>query len=159
MKETISKSQPDFFRNSLVVGINDHLLCKDGWHERAVDGRFNFPYRPASAMADFEMVMPGGKVELVALMSAGVSLSGGIMTGKLRAQGAESIKFQFDTENWVIRKFTFDCLPEGPCRFQWITDNPFIPNDLLKNGDFRVMGVYLARIMFRQFSQSGGDSS
>lgn len=158
MKDSSQINRTDFFKNSLIVGFNDHLLCGEGWHERAVDGRFNFPYRPASSNARFKLILPGGAIDLHALISAGVTQSGGIMSGKITAENGQSRKFQIDTENWIIRKFTFTNLSKGACHFKLITDNPFIPDSLLKNGDFREMGIYLARIRIEP-AESGGKAS
>jgi len=54
--------------------------------------------------------------------------------------------FTLETENWTLRRFLFTDARAGRCQFTWNKLNPFIPNDILKKGDFREMGVYVASV-------------
>jgi len=136
----------DFGWNVLVAGVNDHLLCGEGWHERTTDGRFGLVYRATGRRAEFFLDLAGGDVELVALLSASTSLCGGAMRGELLAEGKLLGAFTLDTENWVLRRFVFaDATPGRHC-FTWIVHNPFIPNEVLRNGDYREMGVYVGSV-------------
>jgi hypothetical protein len=82
----------------------------------------------------------------VALLSAGVSLSSGALRGSLLYQGRNLGDFYMDTENWIIRRFSFPHAPAGWLKLVWVIHNPFVPNDVLKNGDFRRMGLSVASI-------------
>jgi hypothetical protein len=131
---------------SLVVGINDHLLCKDGWHERSSDERSGTLYRPSMKEASFTLNLPGGNLEIHALISAGTSLCGGCFRGKLISGDENHGDFSLNTENWVIRKFLFHKAKKGLNLFKWVIDTPYIPDDVLHNGDFREMGLYMAAV-------------
>lgn len=129
-----------------MVGINDNLLCGEGWHDRTMDGRSGLLYRPTQRHAGFDLILPGGNVEIIALISAAASLCGGTLHGELLCGERLLGDFTLETENWTLRRFLFPDAPVGRCRFVWRTLNPFIPNDVLKNGDFREMGVYVASV-------------
>jgi hypothetical protein len=131
---------------ALVVGINDNLLCGEGWHDRTADGRFGLLYRPTQRRAGFDLILPGGDVEIIALISAATPLCGGILRGELLCGERLIGDFTLETENWTLRRFLFTDAPAGRRQFIWNMLNPFIPNDTLKNGDFREMGVYVASV-------------
>ena len=130
----------------LVVGVNDHHLCRDGWYDREIDGRFGILYRPMGKEASLDLFLPGGDLDIIVLASASITLCGGILRGRLAAQGNLLGKFHLDTENWTLQRFGFSGAPQGWMRFSWRIDNPFIPHETLKNGDFREMGIYVVSV-------------
>jgi len=132
--------------HTIIVGVNDQLLFLEGWHERTRDERCGVIYRPTDKEAMFQVFSPGGDAEIVALLSAGVSLSSGALRGSLLYQGRNLGDFYMDTENWIIRRFSFPHAPAGWLKLVWVIHNPFVPNDVLKNGDFRRMGLSVASI-------------
>jgi len=132
--------------DTIVVGINDHRLFSEGWHERTQDERSGVIYRPTDKEATFQMLLPGGPVEIAALISASVSLSRGPLRGSLLYQGKNLGDFLLDTENWVIRRFSLPEAPSGWAKLVWAIHNPFVPNDTLQNRDFRRMGLNVASI-------------
>lgn len=130
---------------TFVVGINDQILCGEGWYERTVDGRFGMMHRPAGPRAVFHLDLPPGRNEISALMSASASLcNGGTMRGQLLMDDLPVGRFTLDTDDWVLRRFLLPESPGGRVKFHWITDNPFIPHTRLQNGDFRPIGPYVA---------------
>jgi hypothetical protein len=140
--------------NTIIVGINDHLLLREGWHERTRDERCGVLYRPTDKEATFQMLLPGGDVEIVALLSASVSLSCGAIRGSLLYEGKNLGDFHLYTENWVIRRFPLPHAPSGWVKLVLVIHNPFVPNDVLENGDFRLMGLSVASLRVdRVFSQ------
>ena len=132
---------------ALVAGVNDHLLCGRGWHERALDGRFGFLYRPTGREAEFALNLPAGTGAITALICASATLCG-VLRGELFCEKKSLGEFALDSENWVLRRFPLPPAPAGLRRFCWIIKNPFIPNDYLRNGDFREMGVHVASVRF-----------
>ena len=142
----LMKSGKQPLKGGIIVGINDHWMFGDGWHERATDGRFGLMHRPSGPEASFFLNLPGGDVRITALISGAVTLCGGKIRGKIYCGFQSPEKFILDSENWVIRRFDFKNAPPGRTPFTWIIENPFIPNDLLGNGDFRKMGINTAAI-------------
>lgn len=138
----------DLFQSGsfLVVGVNDHHLCRQGWHDRTTDGRFGIIYRPTGREAVFELFLPGEDFDLIALVSAGTTLCGGVLRGDLSSNGNLIGNFKLDSEIWTLRRFPVSGAPEGWAHFSWRIHNPYIPHDTLKNGDFREMGLYVAAV-------------
>ncbi len=136
-------SGPD---DMIVVGVNDHRLFREGWHERTQDERCGVVYRPTDKEATFQILSPGGDVEIVALLSAGVTLSREPLRCSLLYQGKNLADFELDTENWVARRFPFPKAPPGWLELVWMIHNPFVPDDVLRNGDYRTMGLSVACI-------------
>ena len=132
--------------DTILVGVNDQILFLEGWHERMLDERCGVLYRPTDKEAEFQVFSPGGDVEVVALISASVRLCGGVLRGSLLSQGKKLGDFQLDTENWIMRRFPFPNAPGGWLKLAWVIHNPFVPNDVLKNGDFRMLGLSVASI-------------
>ena len=151
LRSTVTES----LSHALVVGINDNQLCRDGWHERAVDGRSGILYRPMAAEATFQLALPGGDLEIVALVSASTTLCGGLMKAHLLLDENPLAKTILDTENWVIRRFPLKQARAGLHLFKWIVEDTFIPNDVLKNGDFRKMGLYMACVRVQKTDSQG----
>lgn len=143
----LTSDEHDYLSRALVVGVNDHLLCGGGWHERALDGRFGFLFRATGREAEFALDLPAGAGEIAALLCASASLCG-VLRGELFCEKELLGEFTLDSENWVLRRFALPPAPAGLRRFYWKIKNPFIPNDYLRNGDFREMGVHVASIRF-----------
>lgn len=138
----------DLFQSGsfLVVGVNDYPLCREGWYDRAIDGRFGILYRPMGKEASLNLFLPGGDLEIIALVSASITLCGGVLRGDFTANGNLLGNFNLDTETWTLQRFTFSNAPLGWMRFTWRIHNPFIPHETLKNGDFREMGLHVAAV-------------
>lgn len=133
-------------QSCLVIGTNDYQLCREGWHDRAIDGRTGILYRPTSREAFFDLFLPGGNLDLITLVSASVTLCSGILRGNLFSNGDLIEEFKIDSENWALRRFTLIDAPKGWTHFSWRIHNSFIPHEILKNGDFREMGLFVAAV-------------
>jgi len=143
------------FHSKIVMRINDNHSCTPGWHERTIDGRNGIVYRPTQKEAGFRLLLPGGNIEIIALVSASTQLCGGRLNTGLKCGDKSLGILSLDSEQWVIGRFVFENAPKGPATFKWIVENPFVPHKLLKNGDFREMGVYVAGIRVRKITEKG----
>ncbi|MBN1899882.1 hypothetical protein JW926_00985 [Candidatus Sumerlaeota bacterium] len=141
------------FETFLVAGVNDNQLCLKGWHDRSIDQRTGISFRPTSKESIFQLRMEAGDLELVALVSAGVALCGGALRGELLFNEKPVGNFTLDSENWTLLRFPLSIAEEGWMSFSWRIHNPYIPHEILKNGDFREMGVNIAAIRIERKKQ------
>lgn len=145
----------DLMSRAFLAGVGDQRLLKEGWHERSRDERSGVIYRPTGRKASFSLDLPGGDVEIIALLSASVTLCGGIMKGSLLWKDRPLGGFSLESENWTLQRFILEGAPEGPATFTWVVENPFIPHEILKNGDFREMGLYVAGVRVKRPAKDG----
>lgn len=145
-------------QNALVAGVTDLAHCRAGWYDRARDGRMGLLFRPTGPKAHFDLDLPGGDIEIIALLSAGVSLCGGRFSGRLEMKTKNAGAFILETELWTTRRFYIKNAPRGKTPFAFVADNPYVPNDVLKNGDFREMGVNVAAVRIQPAEKKEGAS-
>jgi hypothetical protein len=130
--------------SSIIVGVNDYYHLTDGWHERSVDARSGVIYRTATRSATLQILKPPDRTQLKLLISGAPYLLGKPILVKIKCATQILSYFSLITENWVLRSAEIASLPAGLLTLTIETSPVYIPHQLLCNGDFRELGIYLA---------------
>jgi hypothetical protein len=128
---------------AVIAGANDFPHFVQGWHDRERDGRCGVVYRAAGPRARLRLGHVPGAATLWMLLSGPRGLCAAPLTGRVTIAG-RAHEVRLDEDLWVVRGFplaepspqTLEIeleLPDAPC-----------PDDVLRNGDGRRLGWFLA---------------
>ncbi|MEI7635208.1 MAG: hypothetical protein WCK47_13120 [bacterium] len=145
----------------IVMGVNDHLRCGVGWHDRAYDGRNGVCFRWTGARADFCLEVPRRASALRFMVSGPALLTGRPVPLSLYAPGRLlcHLPAAAPSDFWTIAEMTLKTLElaedNAPAQFTIRCETfpgtralsaPFVPDRYLRNSDFRRLGIMVAAI-------------
>jgi len=145
----------------IVMGVNDHLHCGAGWHDRAYDGRNGICYRWTGTRADFRLTVPPDAAALHFMVSGPALLTGRTVPLSLYASGRLvcHLDCAASSDFWTIARMSLETLAHdgrnAPVTFTLKCEQSpreahnsvtFVPDHCLHNGDFRRLGIMVAAI-------------
>lgn len=134
----------------IVFGKNESRYLRDGWHEREVDGRVNFPYRSTMQEAGILLhILPHTKY-IFLLIAAPVSLLDSEQVGTLSLLKDQSVitekKIIRNHDQWNLEMLEITGNITGEANLKIKSNSVGIPDKVLHNGDQRKMGWMVSAI-------------
>ena len=137
------------------MGINESFFLGKGWHDCTRDGRFNLPYRPADKISHVylpDSIIPLSEISI--LVASSPSLLGKPIKGRVFLSNCPIYNFLIEDDYWRVWNIPIDNAVvnyKSPI-LSFEMDETFVPNVVLKNGDYRSLGLYVSMINFMKFS-------
>lgn len=135
----------------ILMGINDSYHLGPGWHATTVDERYRLSYRPTAEKAEVHWAGGSAVREITLLVASSPPMLGGPVKATARLNGQVIGSKVFGNDLW--RTWRLDVKDTGghPCvsdlhTLELSVETPFVPNDLLQNGDYRPMGLFVSSI-------------
>lgn len=141
----------------IVMGVNDHRHCLQGWHDLQTDERNGVRFRWTTAAAAVRLAVPPGATALRILLCGPASLTGRPAPLSVYSAGRRlaHLPNAAPTDFWTIAEVPLsgtvpvldldfhseELIPDGPPRPRTFTFDHY-----LKNGDHRSMGLMIAAI-------------
>jgi len=147
----------------IVFGYNENQYLDEGWNERSLV-RNTVIARTTSKLSSLIIPFDGEAKELSIISSASVDMIKNPIYGSIRVNEDKVGEFRFEDEQWKILKFQLTSLKElqvsgeekndyqsvgsakKELKIDVITENAFVVNDYLKNGDMRTFGIHISCI-------------
>jgi len=134
----------------IVFGKNESRYLREGWHEREVDGRVNFPYRSTMQVAEILMkILPETKYVFL-LLAAPVSLLDSEQVGTIALAENQKViaekKITRNHDQWKLEVLEIPEIFTGEAHLKIRSNSVGIPDKVLHNGDQRKFGWMVSAI-------------
>lgn len=151
----------------IVFGYNENQYLGEGWNERSLV-RNTVIARTTSKLSSLTIPVNDEVKELSIIASASVDMIKNPIYGSILVNGDKVGEFRFEDEQWRLLKFQLTGLKEfqvsgskfkvssekeelyqsvgsakKELKIDVITENAFVVNDYLKNGDMRTFGIHI----------------
>ena len=145
----------------IIFGYNENEYLGEGWNERSLV-RNSITARTTSKSSSLIIPINNEINELYVIASASVDIIQKPIYGIVRVNNAKVGEFRFEDELWKLLKFELKVSSEfkvssdkkesaegvvseqKELKIDIITENAFVVNDYLKNGDMRTFGIHIS---------------
>jgi len=146
---------------TIIFGYNENEYLCEGWNERSLV-RNSITARTTSKSSSLIIPINNEINELYVIASASVDIIQKPIYGIVRVNNAKVGEFRFEDELWKLLKFELKVSSEfkvssdkkesaegvvseqKELKIDIITENAFVVNDYLKNGDMRTFGIHIS---------------
>ena len=137
----------------LVFGKNESRFLRNGWHEREIDARVNFPYRSTLQKAELLIDVEPETRLIYILLAAPTMLLGGKQTGKVSiVQDDKNLMSKFverHHDRWSLETIETTQEIRGQVTLEIESDQTGVPDRVLHNGDMREFGWMISAVWQR----------
>jgi len=150
----------------IIFGYNENEYLGEGWNERSLV-RNSITARTTAKSSSLIIPINNEINELFIIASASVDIINKPIYGIVRVNNIEVGEFRLEDELWKLLKFQLaglkkfqvlsgkeesycsSGLGEKELRVEIVTENAFVVNDYLKNGDMRTFGIHISCVKLK----------
>ncbi len=131
----------------IIFGYNENEYLGEGWNERSLV-RGTITARTSSRTSSLIIPINSKMSQLLILASASVDIIKKPIYGFFKVNDNKVGEFKFENELWKLLKYNISPQSPGenPLKIEIVTENAFVVNDYLKNGDMRTFGIHISCI-------------